>query len=126
MSARDRRHKLLRVIARDGTRCVWCGRDLAGAADATLDHVWPLIRGAPKTSLWNYVLACEQCNLLRGCVPAWLWAEACEVFGWDLQRDTIAAALERVRDHASEAPRPLAPIDIGWLTAHVPGEPFHA
>lgn len=46
------------VFARDGWRCVYCGRE---TRDLTLDHVVPRHRGGPHT--WeNLVSACKACN----------------------------------------------------------------
>lgn len=46
------------VFARDGWRCMYCGRQ---TRDLTLDHVMPRHRGGPHT--WeNLVAACRQCN----------------------------------------------------------------
>lgn len=46
------------VFARDGWRCVYCGKE---AKDLTLDHVLPRHRGGPHS--WeNLVSACKSCN----------------------------------------------------------------
>ena len=46
------------IFARDGWRCVYCGRV---TRDLTLDHVLPRHRGGPHT--WeNLVAACRACN----------------------------------------------------------------
>ncbi len=46
------------IFARDGWRCVYCGRE---THDLTLDHVMPRHRGGPHT--WeNLVSACKACN----------------------------------------------------------------
>jgi 5-methylcytosine-specific restriction endonuclease McrA len=51
-----------RIYARDGHRCVWCGRL---AEKLTLDHVVPRSHGGTKENQ-NLVTACMPCNRLRG------------------------------------------------------------
>ena len=52
------------IFARDGFRCVYCG-DVHPAADLTLDHVQPRLRGGDRTA-GNIVTACSPCNVLKG------------------------------------------------------------
>ena len=68
--------KRLRIYARDGFRCVWCGCQVARARDlgapgvrlATLDHVVPRPRGSNDAS--NLITACEACNSARAGMSA--------------------------------------------------------
>ena len=84
-----RRATRLRIYARDGCRCVWCGRDVrpgipgqAGSivqvgstifAVATLDHVVPREHGGSNKP-HNLITACMQCNRERGSDSALLFA----------------------------------------------------
>ena len=52
------------IFARDGFRCVYCGR-VHPAAVLTLDHVQPRLRGGDRTA-GNIVTACGPCNVLKG------------------------------------------------------------
>jgi 5-methylcytosine-specific restriction endonuclease McrA len=52
------------IFARDGFRCVYCGR-VHPAAALTLDHVQPRLRGGDRTA-GNIVTACGPCNVLKG------------------------------------------------------------
>ncbi|MET8154152.1 HNH endonuclease [Actinoplanes sp. NPDC049668] len=48
------------VLARDGRRCGYCGRDAS-----TIDHVLPRSRGGENTWI-NTVAACGRCNQRKG------------------------------------------------------------
>lgn len=50
----------LQVLARDGWRCVYCGREANEA-----DHVLPRSKGGSDT-LENLVAACRKCNGAKG------------------------------------------------------------
>jgi 5-methylcytosine-specific restriction endonuclease McrA len=60
-----------RVLRRDGFRCVYCGQILP-AADLTLDHVQPRVRGG-DVSDGNLVTACRACNTAKGGQAAWAY-----------------------------------------------------
>lgn len=47
------------VVARDGGRCRYCGREVG--RDGHIDHVWPVSMGG-LTVMENLVLACVECN----------------------------------------------------------------
>jgi len=49
----------LRVLARDGYRCHWCG-----AYADTADHLTPRVHGGTSTDA-NLVAACRSCNSSR-------------------------------------------------------------
>ena len=52
------------IFERDGYRCVYCGEQFP-AADLTLDHVEPRVRGGDRSE-GNLVTACKACNTLKG------------------------------------------------------------
>lgn len=69
--------KLLReyrdlMMIRQRGRCHYCGVPMAIGKDnghwiqATIDHVWPKIRGCIETDVFNLVLACAWCNTAKG------------------------------------------------------------
>lgn len=58
------RYIRLKVLARDGYTCYWCSR-----AGNTMDHVIPWSKGG-RTTMNNCICACEECNGLRGDMPA--------------------------------------------------------
>ena len=45
--------------------CAYCGFRFRGKADATVDHVVPIVMGG-KTEMSNLVLACQPCNNAKG------------------------------------------------------------
>jgi hypothetical protein len=63
-----RKERRLGLYIRDGFQCMYCGRDLknAPAADVTLDHLIPCIKGGTNENS-NLVTACRACNSSRGC-----------------------------------------------------------
>jgi hypothetical protein len=58
-----------RILRRDRFHCVYCGRAYA-AADLTLDHVEPRLRGGDESE-GNLVACCRSCNEAKGHQPAW-------------------------------------------------------
>lgn len=69
------RHKISKLIRRDGPNCHYCN-DFLTRVHGTLDHVVPKSLGGIN-SLENYVLACEECNNLRGTDLDWCDCEFC-------------------------------------------------
>lgn len=61
----------LRILWRDGYRCVYCGQELPGEA-LTLDHVQPRMRGGDRSE-GNIVAACRPCNAEKAAIPAWAY-----------------------------------------------------
>ena len=61
---RYRRHRIT-VLRRDGYRCQWCGKDIAGR-DATIDHIIPISSGEIIEDISNLMSACRSCNSSRG------------------------------------------------------------
>jgi 5-methylcytosine-specific restriction endonuclease McrA len=99
-----RRMTILRLILRDGPACAWCGKDLAGSADFTSDHVVPRRYGqkgsrpgSPKghNGISNLLLACARCNFERGSMPAEDFYDRCIAFGRDVQHHLVSAAIGR-------------------------------
>jgi 5-methylcytosine-specific restriction endonuclease McrA len=62
--------KRLAINLRDSFRCVYCCRDLHGAApgDVTLDHIKPKADGGTNDES-NLVTACRTCNCSRQDTP---------------------------------------------------------
>lgn len=60
-----------RIVARDGTRCHYCGVELLFEGDfnaprfRSVDHIKPQARGG-KSLLENLVLSCRICNSSKG------------------------------------------------------------
>ena len=65
-----RPEKRLAIYLRDGFTCVYCEKNLHGAApqDITLDHVLPRSMGGSNESS-NLITACKRCNCARGNKP---------------------------------------------------------
>src|SRR3990167_5492836 len=69
MQGRVRRTKRLRlsrrfrqrIYWRDSGKCVYCDEDVA-FADATMDHVTPLVHRGRNRSKENIALSCLRCN----------------------------------------------------------------
>ena len=57
------------IFARDGFRCVYCGR-VRDVEDLSLDHVEPRVKQGDH-SPGNLVTACAACNTEKGGRPAW-------------------------------------------------------
>lgn len=53
------------VLARDGFRCLYCGRSADQGARLEVDHVLPVSEGG-KTVLGNLRTACHDCNSGKG------------------------------------------------------------
>ena len=59
------------VFARDGFRCVYCGR-VDPDVELSVDHVEPRMRGGDNTP-GNLVTACVECNRQKGGRAAWAY-----------------------------------------------------
>lgn len=87
------------LIARDGSACVWCGREL-WLRDLTREHVVPRSRGGHMTTE-NAVVACRACNKRRGSKPV-------DAYVRELQREGAAVdllALRRALGRLARSPR---------------------
>jgi 5-methylcytosine-specific restriction endonuclease McrA len=87
------------IIARDGSRCAWCGAEV-WRRDLTFEHVLPRSSGG-LTSDENAVVACKRCNRERGSRPVVAFVRARLAAGAEPQVPLIRGALERL----SESPR---------------------
>lgn len=54
----------IKVLIRDGHRCVYCGAD-AMSAELHIDHVIPVCKGGTN-DIGNLVVACKECNIGKG------------------------------------------------------------
>jgi len=60
-----------RILRRDRFHCVYCARPFV-AAELTLDHVEPRMRGG-DSSEGNVVACCRECNADKGGMAAWAY-----------------------------------------------------
>src|SRR3954468_22792103 len=92
----SRPERLQRILERDGSACVWCGREVGTRlVAATTEHVVPRIKGGPS---WidNEVAACRRCNGQRGHLTPAEWIDECEGRGWQPDVDAVVASLHRL------------------------------
>ncbi|WP_345770310.1 HNH endonuclease [Blastococcus saxobsidens] len=93
MSAQpDRAARLLLILERDGSTCIWCGRPFAGQVRPTTEHVVPRVKGGPSW-LENEVAACGRCNGERGHRSPVEWLEECQRRGWPVDVDRLGRVL---------------------------------
>jgi 5-methylcytosine-specific restriction endonuclease McrA len=85
----ERRHS---AAARDGGRCVWCGRACTGLVRPTTDHLVPKTKGGPSW-LENEVVACGRCNRERGHTGPAEWLQECRRRGWTADGEAVHRAL---------------------------------
>lgn len=86
----------LAIYLRDGFHCVWCERDLHGAApmDLTLDHlICDSKNGSNEPS--NLVLACRTCNCTRQDTP---W---CQFAKDDAKRSSASSVTHAARSRST-------------------------
>jgi hypothetical protein len=91
----NRADRLARILERDGSRCVWCGRQIdTDLVRATTEHVVPRIKGGPSW-IENEVAACARCNHRRGNTTPAEWLDHCDREpGWEPDRVVIIRTLE--------------------------------
>ncbi|MCC6438500.1 MAG: HNH endonuclease [Acidimicrobiales bacterium] len=93
----NRRERLVVILDRDGSRCVWCGRSLeSGLVHATTEHLVPRVKGGPSW-LENEVAACRRCNGERGHRTPAEWLQECAARGWQPDRAAVVRALEALQ-----------------------------
>jgi hypothetical protein len=107
------------LIERDGSACVWCGRE-PWRTDLTAEHMFPRSRGG-RTSPENLTVACRTCSKRRGTRPVVAFLRAQLEAGAQPRADLLTAALDRLsasdrRDLAAYGQRQRA------LLARVLGE----
>ena len=90
---------LTELIARDGSRCVWCGREL-WPSDLTAEHLLPRSRRGHATAD-NLAVACRRCNRARGTQAVSTYVRAQQEAGAHPHVDTLLSALDRL----SHSPR---------------------
>ncbi|TXR56707.1 HNH endonuclease [Quadrisphaera setariae] len=88
-----RAERLALAVARQGGRCLWCGRRFGPLVPATTDHLVPRVKGGPS---WveNEVAACSRCNGQRGHTTPADWFEECGRRGWHPDAAALRAALD--------------------------------
>ena len=85
--------RLSEALARCGSQCVWCDRDVdTPLVEATVDHLVPRNKGGPTWPV-NLLVACRRCNSARGHMTPADWLEECERRGWEPQRETVVNSL---------------------------------
>jgi 5-methylcytosine-specific restriction endonuclease McrA len=89
------------AAARDGARCVWCGRACTGLVRATTDHLVPKVKGGPSW-LENEVVACGRCNRERGHASPADWLAECRRRGWHPDAAAVRRALESLHEAIEE------------------------
>lgn len=65
-------HKMI-LLDLFGSKCVYCGDQ-----GKTIDHVFPRSKGGGKLGLRNKVIACEECNRMKGNQTAVEFLSRCE------------------------------------------------
>lgn len=120
-SLATRRGLLMELAARDGMRCVWCGRRLGRKGEApTFDHVRLRSAGGSRWA-GNLLLACLPCNQERADTPVEEWAALCRERNQPVNEKALAAALRRQSD-----PRCSKRAYGRWLRRHAPNGPYPA
>jgi hypothetical protein len=89
------------AMLRDGTTCVWCGREFAEQVVPTTDHLVPRVKGGPSW-LENEVAACRRCNRARGHVSPAQWLAECERRGWEPDVDRVRRVLHLLHEAITE------------------------
>jgi hypothetical protein len=84
------------LIERDGTVCVWCGRE-PWRRDLTAEHLMPRSRGG-RTSPENLTVACRPCNKRRGTRPVVAFARAQIDAGAPVRTEVLSDTLARLSD----------------------------
>jgi CRISPR/Cas system Type II protein with McrA/HNH and RuvC-like nuclease domain len=89
------------AVARDGNRCVWCGRPCTALVRATIDHLVPRAKGGPSW-LENEVVACGRCNRERGHASPTDWLAECIRRGWEPDGVAVLRALRSLERAIAE------------------------
>lgn len=98
----NRRARMILILERDGTACVWCARQIdTDVVQATTEHLVPRIKGGPSW-IENEVAACRRCNGERGHITPAEWAEECRRRGWTPNLPAIVRALESLQSRIEE------------------------
>lgn len=98
----NRRARMILILERDGTACVWCARQIdTDVVQATTEHLVPRIKGGPSW-IENEVAACRRCNGERGHITPAEWAEECRRRGWTPNLPAIVRVLESLQSRIEE------------------------
>lgn len=98
----NRRARMIVILERDGTACVWCARQIdTDVVQATTEHLVPRIKGGPSW-IENEVAACRRCNGERGHITPAEWAEECRRRGWTPNLPAIVRVLESLQSRIEE------------------------
>lgn len=57
--------KKIRLLIKDGNKCIYCENKFKDVEDATIDHILPKIKGGTN-NINNLGLACSECNREKG------------------------------------------------------------
>ena len=90
------------ILERDGTRCVWCRREIdTERVASTTEHLVPRIKGGPS---WfeNEMAACARCNRERGHRTPADWIDELERRGLEPDRDAVLRALHLLQQAIAE------------------------
>lgn len=117
----DRRRLRLRVLARDGWRCQFCGIDLARDVDtlltSTVDHLLPQCEGGGSTED-NLIASCVTCNGLKAGLSGLTVATAKRVVA-RRRAEVIGKMLAELIDLGIPIPASVLPMTAeatGWST----------
>ena len=86
----------LRVLARDGWVCTYCGTHLEGG-NATVDHITSRKTGGDMWDMDNLTSACKSCNSRKG-------------MGF-FKRDSTPPVFEGISLPETQVTRPLSPFE---------------
>ena len=89
------------AVAREGGRCLWCGREFSALVRPTTDHLVPRVKGGPSW-LENEVAACRRCNGERGHRSPADWLQECRQRGWEPDAAAVAARLRELAAAVAE------------------------
>lgn len=101
-ASRSNSRRLNDALARCGSSCLWCGREVdTPLVAATVDHLVPRIKGGPT---WpeNLAVACHRCNAARGHQTPADWLDECERRGWQPDRTAVVDALRALQTAIAE------------------------
>ncbi len=91
------------LIERDGSGCVWCGREL-WRSDLTIEHVCPRSRSG-SSDAENLLVACRTCNHARRSQAAVSYARDRARQGFRPRWTLIEGTLRRLSDSGHRAHR---------------------
>jgi hypothetical protein len=111
--------KVADLAGRDGSGCVWCGRD-PWPGTATVDHLCPRSRGG-SGELENLLIACDRCNRARRSRSAAAYVRARREEGLEPDELAIKSGLDRLGESPRRAHREYAEQQLRHWEAAVGG-----